>query len=208
MLDELPCLWNRLFGESTKYSSGYNRKLLNRAIEIERLNLQINKDLQHNSFEPEHYSFKRILGLILDSNDPELVENALDALLRLREELIVRYSPTSSNINIQGTFKDVSDEYGFEQMLENSIKMIIVDHFNRKIKDTHQEFIAQPDEVSNVAIINEFIGVISELKSLVKNIKSAIANIEKTNRRAEEVERRQNVVEECLKFLEDYDSDE
>ncbi|UKK00919.2 hypothetical protein MACK_000994 [Theileria orientalis] len=173
MLDELPCVWNGLFSESGDYSFGYNEKLLTTSIAHEYSNTHSNRDVLNNN-NNKIYSLKRVLQLILEGNDSEITNEALESLFKLREELLA-------------TFSEVAHEQNFEELLSESIKLIIVDAFNRKVKDGNKDYSPSMADVSSVKNIERFLKVVSEINTLLNDIKQTNRQIAYTMNKIEEV---------------------
>eukprot|EP00375_Theileria_parva_P004042 XP_766729.1 hypothetical protein [Theileria parva strain Muguga] len=180
MIDELLCVWNGIFSESNDYSFGYNEKLYNISFTQEFANFVTNslsnsstKDPLSAKNDPKPYSFKHILQLILHHNDPELVQEALQSLFNLRESLI-------------NVFGEVSVENGFEDLLRDSIKLIIVDAFNRKVKEGNSDYAPVLLDVSGVKHIENYLKVTREIMSLVNNINQINQKIAKTQQKIEQ----------------------
>ncbi|UKJ88523.2 hypothetical protein MACJ_000967 [Theileria orientalis] len=174
MLDELPCVWNGLFSESGDYSFGYNEKLLTTSIAHEYSSTHSNRDVLNNNHNNRLYSLKRVLQLILESNDSEITNEALESLFKLREELLA-------------TFTEVAHEQNFEELLSESIKLIIVDAFNRKVKDGNKDYSPSMTDVSSVKNVELFLKVVSEINTLLNDIKKTNKQIAYTMDKIEEV---------------------
>uniref|UniRef100_A0A3B0MPD5 Uncharacterized protein n=1 Tax=Theileria annulata TaxID=5874 RepID=A0A3B0MPD5_THEAN len=183
-MDELLCVWNSIFSESNEYTFGYNEKLYNLLITQEYTNYinssknyinssknninpfkdNINPTKDINSFNDiRPYSFKQILQIILNNNDPE-INIILNTFFNLREYLI-------------NSFNEIMIENGFEELLKDSIKLIIVDAFNRKLKQMNIDFTPILIDVTGVKNIEQYLQIIKEIKLLINQINNINNNI-------------------------------
>ncbi|KAK1441847.1 hypothetical protein BgAZ_501790 [Babesia gibsoni] len=187
MLNELECVWTALFGECISSGLKHNEHVLNSSIAAE-LAEGDGEVLPRRNHDKKLYSLKRVLQSILDNGDAELTEVALEAVFRVREDLV-------------NAFKAVAQDQAFDKMHADALKLIIIDALNRKVKELNPDFIATTTDVTNVDTVRGYFAASSQLKQLVSSIKSVDKEIEDANAAIHKAKLQMEKVEEYITAL-------